>query len=32
MMITALNLMIPSPLAAQGKSTSIKPFEIGTRL
>jgi hypothetical protein len=32
MMIIAHNLMIPSPLAAQEKSTSMKPFEIGTRL
>jgi hypothetical protein len=32
MMIIAHNLMIPSPLAAQVKSTSMKPVEIGTRL
>jgi len=32
MMIIAYNLMIPSPLAAQKKSMSIKPVEIGTRL
>ena len=32
MMIIAYNLMTPSPLAAQEKSTSIKPLEIGTRL
>ena len=32
MMIIAYNLMIPSPLAAQKKSTSMKPVEIGTRL
>ncbi len=32
MMIVAHNLMTPSPLAAQVKSTSMKPVEIGTRL